>query len=155
MTLTARPVCPSWTLRAWPPLLWQADCSRILHLQHLGTQVTHPGDGFTPLSGQTIWAGHEDEGDAGVAWDWIQVADGVVAMADPMSVVSNLRLVGPRGECLTAFEAARHLNEIVYMLPWQHEVGRVLGATPHAPPAAAKRPPGAQRTAAPRSRLAT
>lgn len=128
MNPTAQALCPSWTLRAWPPLLWQADCKRSLHLQHLGTHVTHRGDGFTPMTGQTIWAGHSDEGDAGVAWDWVQVAEGVVAMADPMSVITNLRLLGPRGECLTAFESARHLNEIVYTLPWQDEVERVLVA---------------------------
>ena len=36
-----------------------------------------------------------------MAWDWIQIARGVVAMADPMAVVTNLRLVGSEGEVLT------------------------------------------------------
>jgi hypothetical protein len=67
-----------------------------------------------------------DEGNAGVAWDWIQISDDIVAMADPMSVVTNLRLVGQEGEVLTALEAARFLNEIVHGLPWQSEVQRAL-----------------------------
>jgi hypothetical protein len=47
-------------------------------------------------------------------------------MADPMSVVTNLRLVGEEGEVLTALECARFLNEIVHALPWQGEVQRAL-----------------------------
>jgi hypothetical protein len=66
------------------------------------------------------------DGEAGVAWDWVQLSHGVVAMADPMSVISNLRLLGPQGEVLTAWESARHLSQIVYGLPWQGEVQRVL-----------------------------
>lgn len=77
--------------------------------------------------GQTIWAWHGDEGDVGLAWDWVQLTRGVVAMADPMAVVTNLRLVGEEGEALTAFESARHINCIVHGLPWQHEVERALG----------------------------
>jgi hypothetical protein len=41
-------------------------------------------------------------------------------------VVTNLRLVGDEGEVLTAYEAARFLNEIVHTLPWQDEVQRAL-----------------------------
>jgi hypothetical protein len=47
-------------------------------------------------------------------------------MADPMSVVTNLRFVGEQGEVLTALEAVRFLNELVHQLPWQHEVARAL-----------------------------
>lgn len=65
-----------------------------------------------------------------MAWDWIQIAHGVVAMADPMSLVTNLRLVGDQGEVLTSCESARYLNEFVRLLPWQHEVQIVLRAGP-------------------------
>ena len=57
-----------------------------------------------------------DDGEAGVAWDWVQISGDVVAMADPMSVVTNLRLVGQEGAVLTALESARYLNEIVHAL---------------------------------------
>ncbi|MDH4060759.1 MAG: hypothetical protein OEU94_08095, partial [Aquincola sp.] len=50
----------------------------------------------------------------------------VVAMADPMCVVTNLRLLGDGGEVLTSWESARHLSRIVYGLPWQKEVQRVV-----------------------------
>jgi hypothetical protein len=43
-----------------------------------------------------------------------------------MSVVTNLRLLGPGGKVLTSFEAARYLNDVVHGLPWQDEVCRML-----------------------------
>jgi hypothetical protein len=79
-------------------------------------------------AGQTVWGGSGDDGEAGVAWDWVQISRGVVAMADPMSVVSNLRLIGEHGEVLTALESVRYLNELVRLLPWQSEVERALRA---------------------------
>lgn len=118
--------CPPWTLHAWPPLLWQVGRPRPLRLQHLGTQVTSAGDTYCRSLGQTIWAWHGDEGDVGMAWDWVQLTCGVVAMADPMAVVTNLRLVGEEGEVLTAYASARHFNAIVHGLPWQQAVEQAL-----------------------------
>ena len=122
--------CPPWTLRAWPPLLWQVGKCVPLRLQHLGTQVTSTGNTMSHRVGQTMWAWRGDNGDVGMAWDWVQLARGVVAMADPMAVLSNLRLIDDEGEVLTAFETALHLNDIVHGLPWQHEVTRALGSQP-------------------------
>jgi len=115
-----------WSIRAWPPVLWQAGRESQLRFQHLSTRVTPPGDRSSHTAGQTLWGGLSEEGEAGVAWDWVQIAGDVVAMADPMSVVTNLRLVGHEGEVLTALESARFLNEIVHALPWQTEVQRAL-----------------------------
>ena len=115
-----------WSIRAWPPILWQASREAQLRFHHLSTRVTLPGDRMSRSAGQTIWGGSSDDGDAGVAWDWVQISSDVVAMADPMSVVTNLRLIGHEGEVLTALESARFLNEIVHALPWQSEVQRAL-----------------------------
>ena len=76
-------------------------------MQHLGTQVTSAGDSHCRSVGQTIWAWHGNGGDVGMAWDWVQLTCGVVPMADPMAVVTNLRLVGEEGEVLTAYASAR------------------------------------------------
>lgn len=116
----------SWSVRAWPPLLWQAEGASHLQFDHLDTQVFPTSDDEAPVSGQTVWRGAAADGEVGVAWDWVMVSRDVVAMADPMCVVSNLRLLGSQGEVLTAWESARHLTQIVYGLPWQGEVQRVL-----------------------------
>lgn len=123
---TSRAAAMPWSLRAWPPLLWQAGRASVLRWQHRGTRVTNPGDRCNLPAGQTLWAGCSGDGEAGVAWDWILVTRGVVAMADPLSVVTNLRLVGEEGEVLTALESALYLNELVHGLPWQTEVTRAL-----------------------------
>ena len=119
--------CLPWTLRAWPPLLWQVGKQIPLHMHHLGTQVTSPGELMFRSVGQTFWAWRSEDGDVGMAWDWVQLGCGVLAMADPMAVVTNLRLVGDEGTVLTALQAAPHFNCIVHSLPWQHEVERALG----------------------------
>ncbi|MFN0184011.1 MAG: hypothetical protein ACKVQR_09360 [Aquabacterium sp.] len=95
-------------------------------MRHVGTQVTQAGAGQAHSIGQTVWVGSGDAGEAGMAWDWVLLRCGIVAMADPMGVITNLRLMGTEGEFLPPDEAARHLNEIVHALPWQDEVERAL-----------------------------
>ena len=131
LSSTRPPVHPpatAWSLRAWPPLLWQAKERTPVRFEHLGTRVTLFGDTPGPAAGQTVWAAASATGQAGMAWDWVQISRGVVAMADPLSVVTNLRLIGTEGEVLTAHEAACFLNELVRSLPWQLEVQRALKA---------------------------
>jgi hypothetical protein len=107
--------------------LWQVGDVAPAGFHHLSTHVMSNIGGQSRLAGQTIWAGTIDGTEAGMAWDWIEISHGIVAMADPMSVVTNLRIVGDEGEVLTSQAAARVLNGIVHALPWQSEVGRALG----------------------------
>lgn len=118
--------CPPWTLRAWPPLLWQVARQVPSGLHHLGTQVTHAGDPANGTAGQTLWATTADRGTVGLAWDWVQLQDGVLAMADPMAVVTNLRLVGDQGALLTPYASARYFCAMVHALPWQQTVEHAL-----------------------------
>ncbi len=120
---------PAWALYAWPTVLWQAQRPKGLHFLHLGTRVTHAGEPM--CSGQTLWGDPDGESAAGLAWDWIELAQGVVAMADPMAVITNVRLLGPSGEVMTSIEAAPHLTELVHALPWQSEVQRALDEIRH------------------------
>lgn len=117
---------PAWIVCAWPPLLWQADSAPELHFVHLGTRVLNAGDADHPCTGQTVWGIPSMERAAGVAWDWVEVQEGVVAMADPMGLVTNLQLTDERGEILPVTKAALHLNGLVHALPWQSEVQRAL-----------------------------
>ena len=126
--LTAMAPTAPWSLRAWPTLLWQADEPAPVRFYHLGTRVMPCSEMPGVASGQTMWAATGADGEAGMAWDWVQICRGVVAMTDPLAVVTNLRLVGSEGTVLNAQESARFLNELVRALPWQSEVHRVLGA---------------------------
>jgi hypothetical protein len=88
--------------------------------------------------GQTVWGGRAGDTAAGISWDWIEVAEGIVAIADPMMMTTNLRLIGDEDEVLTAHETAPYLNNLVRSLPWQSEVWRALeqSKTPGNPPLA-------------------
>jgi len=119
-------VTPAWIVCAWPTLLWQAQYAPDLHFVHLGTRVLTTGDADQPCSGQTVWGDASTERTAGVAWDWIEIVEGVVAMADPLALVTNLQLIDSHGDVLPSMQAALQLNEIVHTLPWQSEVQRAL-----------------------------
>ena len=119
---------PAWIVYAWAPILWQASRAPRLHLVHLGTRVLTTGDADCPCSGQTLWADECEAGAAGVAWDWVELRRGVVAMSDPLGMVTNLRLVDAQGEVLSQTQVAVHLHPLVHALPWQSEVKRALGA---------------------------
>lgn len=128
-TIRLPPSFMSWTLHAWPLLLWPVAACSPAAFRHLATSVCS-GARSARVSGQTLWGGPLPGGNAGMAWDWVEVGRGIYAMADPMAVVTNLRIVGGEGGVLTAHEAARILNGIVHALPWQDEIERAL-QTPH------------------------
>ncbi len=117
---------PAWIVCAWPPLLWQASRAPQLHLTHLGTRVLTLGGEDCLCCGQTLWGDASEAQSAGVAWDWVQIQRGVVAMADPLGLVTNLKLLDDEGEALNNVEAAVQLHQLVYALPWQTEVRRAL-----------------------------
>jgi hypothetical protein len=117
---------PPWIISAWPPVLWQAGAVPELHFVHLGTCVLHDAAEGGTYAGQTLWGEASGDRSAGVAWDWIQIQQGVVALADPMGLVTNLKFLDARGEALAPCEMVLQLNEIVHALPWQSEVCRAL-----------------------------
>lgn len=119
---------PPWALFSWPTVFCQANLPGQPRFIHLSTRIVYSGDETVPVTGQTLWAQHLDDGEAGLAWDWVEVAHGVVAMADPMGVATNLRLVGSAGQVLAAHEAAMTICRWVRQIPWQDEVWRALRA---------------------------
>jgi hypothetical protein len=121
-----QPMTPAWIVCAWPPVLWQVDVAPHLRLVHLGTRVLHYGDDACLCSGQTLWGEASNDRSAGVAWDWIEVEEGVLAIADPLGLVTNLKLLDSHGKALSDFQVAVHLNGLVHALPWQTEVQRAL-----------------------------
>lgn len=120
--IAARP----WAQNSWPPVFWQANVKRRPRFVHLSTTVASSRHEYGPCSGSTVWRGASSGSEARLAWDWVEVAEGVVAMVDPMSLTTNLRLVMPDGQVLPAVAAALHFNQFVRRLPWQEEVTRLL-----------------------------
>lgn len=125
-TIKAPVISPPWALYSWPTVFLRANARRRPRFMHLATRVTSVGDELAPSSGHTVWGRFSGEGDAGIAWDWVEIGYGVVAMVDPMRVVTNLQLLALDGKVLPASEAALHFNQFVRRLPWQDEVRRLL-----------------------------
>src|SRR5438874_937309 len=85
-------LAPLWALYSWPTVFWRPNGNRRPRFRHLATRVTTGSALSGACSGHTVWGGFSGDGDAGLAWDWIEVARGVVAMVDPMQVVTNMQL---------------------------------------------------------------
>jgi hypothetical protein len=117
---------PPWIVSAWPPVLWQAGYAPEFRFVHLGTSVLPEASQGRAWVGQTLWGETSADRAAGLAWDWVQIDQGVVALADPFALVTNLRLVDAHGDALPERERVVQLNEIVHSLPWQSEVCRAL-----------------------------
>ena len=83
----------------------------------------HVDDGEKPLRyGQLLWGFETDDSMLGIAWDWREVMPDVVAIADPMSIVSNACFVDEEGIAVDDAVRMLCLNSAVYQLPWQTTV---------------------------------
>ena len=81
--------------------------------------------------GSTVWVWRDASSRAAIAWEWAELREGVVALSDPNSLVSNIDFIGsPTGlERVDAVGRKRLvLNTIVHGLPWQSAVLRELKA---------------------------
>ena len=126
--LVPLPSTPELVSNSWPTVFLRTNSRRRPTFKHLATRVTCGPSPYEPCTGHTIWREITSDGEAGIAWDWIEIARGVVAMVDPMSVSTNMRLVNVEGRVLAATEAALLFNQFVRRLPWQEEVRRLLRA---------------------------
>ncbi|MBL8286640.1 MAG: hypothetical protein JNL85_01530 [Rubrivivax sp.] len=126
---------PAWQLIAWKPVLATLPEFRraLAQMRPLGGPAAGDGDGSDGLragaavrQGQSLWAAAHRGEPLGLAWDWAEVCDSVVALSDPMKVLSNVRLLGDDGLPLGEAEHIVHLNSAVHELDWQpHAMGRV------------------------------
>lgn len=120
----------SWQVLTWPRVfftLWQwralvartglLDATRIETDNASGRRV-----------GTVLWGGIDSNRRFGMAWDWAEVMPGVVAMSDPMRIVSNIMLVDSEGNCLPPNARLLHLNSAIASLCWQPAVIRAAEA---------------------------
>lgn len=119
-------ITPAWIVYAWAPVLWQANSVDGRRFAHLGTRVLTFGDDKNPCTGQTLWGDPTGNQPSGIAWDWVEIQDGVVAMSDPFGMITNLRLLDTHGALFNDGQITVQLHQLVHTLPWQIEVQRAL-----------------------------
>lgn len=112
---------PAWQVAAWG----KVDLS-VAQWDHLTSNFRCLGISDSGIDmdrglrfGQAVWgAGTEHDEHVALAWDWREVRPGVVAMADPMTVVSNVVLLED-GHPIESLKQILYLNNAIFSLPWQ------------------------------------
>jgi hypothetical protein len=69
-----------------------------------------------------VWGAYIDARDFVLCWDWAEIGPGIVALARPLEVFSNVALVSPGGEPLSSRATLLELNSAVHQLDWQRSV---------------------------------
>ncbi len=120
----------AWMVKAWPMVEWYLPdaTDRWPALWHVQTQVRDGSDRPGRRFGDTVWIGVVNGKSVGLAWDWVELRPGVVMMADPNSVITNLRFLTPQRHYQEHAVAMVSLNRLTHHLPWQDTVVAVLAA---------------------------
>lgn len=110
----------SFEIEGWAPWFgtlheFEAVVAGLQHLHSSDGPKTEQGR----RSGQTLWSTMVAGQRFGIGWGWGEVATGLIALADPMRLRSNIQLVGADGLCLHAGMRLLHLNNAVNSLNWQ------------------------------------
>lgn len=116
------------SVHAWQVMTWG---TRKIALDEWGAMMA----AFKPASasfyfdehqptarGQVLWATDTDGEPVGLAWDWAEVRERLLVLADPMAVLSNVALVDEDGEALDPREQLVYLNDMIHALPWQERL---------------------------------
>ena len=119
---------PVWELLSWPTV-WSGteDHTGIAsRLRHLSTSVCQERTDDGCVIGQVLFGLESGAERFGIAWDWVALGGRVLAIADPMAIVSNLHFVGGDGRAVAESERILELNNVVNSVPWQRRVCRAL-----------------------------
>jgi hypothetical protein len=92
------------------------------HFEHIGTVHAHPSAGGDLKHGQLVWGAPDGEFPMAVCWDWAEVRVGIVALANPMTVFSNVRLLAEDGAPLSNSQTLLELNGVIHELDWQRQL---------------------------------
>ena len=91
-----------------------------------GATSLEDAEDLTPRRvGAAVWVSTIPRLRVAVAWEWVEVSEGVIALADPNNVISNIRLAKPMMGIESMSPATQRvvlLNAIVRALPWQSEI---------------------------------
>ena len=107
-----------WAVTCWPRVVWPNPIDLAPQLSHLATNILPDQTESPGRQGQTIWWASIEGKDGAIAWDWVEVRDGVVALVDPMTLASNIGVESIDSES----ERIVALNEWVHQTPWQSVV---------------------------------
>jgi Domain of unknown function (DUF4902) len=131
-----------WSTLALPQVEWPTCLVPPTRFRHLHTSVDEPELPRAREVGYTTWQSIESGPMVRLGWDWALIDEGIVVLADPLGINSNLCFLQEQ-QPVHASRAAAHLNAIVHALPWQATILKALNRlrvdSPQAPSARVQR----------------
>ena len=109
-----------WNTQALPPVDWPRHTTAPSRFRHLHTCVESVHEPQMLEVGYTAWQSFDEGPPIRLGWDWALIEGGVLVVADPLGIDTNLRL--PPSEELPAPMAAAALHAMVRALPWQSAI---------------------------------
>jgi|JI8StandDraft_1071087.scaffolds.fasta_scaffold60293_2 hypothetical protein len=112
------------TIGMWRPVQkhlaeWADVASQFRQLQ----VVQQPREGLSVArQGQVIWGCSVGDSPVALGWDWAEIRSGVVVLACPMNVFSNVTLLSADGTSLDQGKSLLELNNTIHELDWQRAV---------------------------------
>ena len=121
-------------IKAWPIINWfpSTKDDEWPTFVHMSTHVRQERRASLPCAGSTVWVGSVDGAYAGLAWEWVEFRPGVLMLADPNSIITNLRVTDGVGHDCDTLTATVSLNRILHHLAWQDSVKEIIAAAPGA-----------------------
>lgn len=112
-----------WSTLALPPVDWPAGRRPPTRFRHLHTSIEPAELPRAREVGYTTWQSIEVGPLVRVGWDWALIDEGLVVLADPLGINSNLQLEAAPGH---PGGLVAQLNSIVHGLPWQAAILQAL-----------------------------
>jgi len=85
------------------------------------------GKGARPR-GETVWSATIGAMTLGLAWEWVELREGVLMLRDPNTIITNVLFLDAELALETECAAISSANRLTHELPWQSTVTNVLGA---------------------------
>jgi hypothetical protein len=105
------------------------DSSKWGGFRHELSVVNDSSDKTGNCEGATVWT-ISHKGDVGaLAWDWFKLSDGVLALVNPVAIVSNFDILDEEGASLVFRQYVIAVNIVVNGLNWQEKVISGVGTT--------------------------
>ena len=95
-------------------------------LQPVWTEIRPLGDASHLCSGATVWSWEDGDTVFALGWEWVEFRAGVVLLANPMEILSNMKFDVEGDQTLPRNSNIETLNIIVHSLPWLNYLRGVL-----------------------------
>ena len=106
----------------WPVAALSSAAQDVRHSHTRVARTTNAAGDDRAVHGMTRWERRYADVIAWLEWDWVELGEGTIAQADPLSVRSNVLLLDDSGRPLLSSRRRATLATLVYLLPWQGPV---------------------------------